>query len=491
MIRSRLYEPLPALLVFLAAAAIYGAHGFDGPLSRDGANHFYAGQRMVDGVPPYVSIFNHKTPLTSMLAGLGVMLAGLLGRDEVATVRSLFYLISCATVVSVYLLGRSLFRSRRAGLLGAATFLAFVDFGGHAVSGPHPKTPVVLFETLSLLAMCRRRWLLAGLCGSLAFLTWQPLAIFPLVTLILAAACPPETRLRAVSHTLAGIGVPLAVTAGYFLSHGALDDLLDGSILFNVRYLDRGQTAALSNLRSIGRTLWRAYGATALPIAIGFAVMLGLYVRAIRRRRAWREALANDPFAPILLTFPAPVAWSLLDFQASGDLFVFLPYVAVAFGYALHRAAETLESRTARWTPAPVPTLLAAGVCAALVAWPWLQPRREAAFDLESQQAVAAEIRQRFGEEPRFVSIGAPQLLVLLQASNPNRYPFIINGIDHHIDANTLGGFEGWLSELEAWGPDVIAVGPTSGRHVPKLMRWIESRYDGQGRGPWKLYVRR
>jgi hypothetical protein len=491
MLRSRVPEPLPGLLVFLGAAAIYGTYGFDGPLSRDGANHFYAGQRMADGVPPYVSIFNHKTPLASMLAGLGVMLAGLLGRDEVSSVRFLFYLIGCATAVSVYFLGRYVFHSRRAGLLGAALFLAFAEFGGLSASGPHPKPPLVLFETLSLLAMCQRRWLLAGLSGSLAFLTWQPMAIFPLVTLVLAAACPPETRPRAVVRTLAGLAVPLAVTAAYFLSRDALYDVLDGSILFNLRYLDRGQPSALSNLRSIGWSVWRAYGTALLPIVIGFAVMLSMYAGAIRRRRAWREALVNDPFAPLLLTFPAPVAWSLLDFQASSDFFVFLPYLAIASGYTLHRAADTLEGLTARWTAAPVPTLLVAGVCAALMAWPWLQPRREAGLDLEGQKAVAAEIRQRFGGDARFVSIGAPQLLVLLRAVNPNRYPFIINGIDRHIDANTRGGFEGWLSELEAWGPDVIAVGTTRGRHVPTLMRWIESRYDGQERGPWKLYVRR
>jgi hypothetical protein len=59
--RIRIYVPFFILLI---SAWIYAQYGFNGPLKRDAANHLYAGQQMAEGIPPYVSIFNHKTPLS-------------------------------------------------------------------------------------------------------------------------------------------------------------------------------------------------------------------------------------------------------------------------------------------------------------------------------------------------------------------------------------------------------------------------------------------
>ena len=61
-----------------------------------------------------------------MLAGLGVMLSKQLGWSDIYTVRLLFFVIGCFAVVSVYLLGHSLFRSQRVGVFAALTFLGFL-----------------------------------------------------------------------------------------------------------------------------------------------------------------------------------------------------------------------------------------------------------------------------------------------------------------------------------------------------------------------------
>src|SRR5436305_189754 len=116
-----------------------------------------------------------------MLAGLGVMLSKLLNWDDIYAVRLVFFATACLAVVAVYLLGKSVFRSQMAGLFGALTFLGFYPYGHPAASGPEPKTPMVLFEALSLPFMVQKRWFWAGLCDSLAFLVWQPMAIFAIV----------------------------------------------------------------------------------------------------------------------------------------------------------------------------------------------------------------------------------------------------------------------------------------------------------------------
>src|SRR3712207_6056817 len=99
------------LLIFALAAAVSSLYGLGGGLSRDGAIYLYSGQRMADGVPPYVSVFDHKGPLAPMLAGAGVMLSKLLNSNDIMTVRVVFFLMGCLAVVSTYLLGSTLFRS--------------------------------------------------------------------------------------------------------------------------------------------------------------------------------------------------------------------------------------------------------------------------------------------------------------------------------------------------------------------------------------------
>ncbi|MBV9454611.1 MAG: hypothetical protein JOZ19_10895, partial [Rubrobacter sp.] len=71
------------LLVLALAVFVYGMYGFDGVLLRDYSIYLYSGQRMAEGIPPYLSIFDHKGPLSPMIAGLGVMLSKLLGCDDV------------------------------------------------------------------------------------------------------------------------------------------------------------------------------------------------------------------------------------------------------------------------------------------------------------------------------------------------------------------------------------------------------------------------
>jgi hypothetical protein len=230
------------LLVLALAAFVYSLHGFEGVLLRDYSIYLYSGQMMAEGIPPYVSVFDHKGPLSPMIAGLGAMWAKELNWDNVYTVRLVFYAIGCLTVVAVYLLGKSLFRSQAAGLFGALTFLGFYGYAQPAASGPEPKTPMVLFQTLSLLLTIQKRWFWAGFFGSLAFLVWQPMVVFSFVTFVLAVTRFREERFRAALRALAGIATPLVVVVVYFYFNDALDDFFDGFILFNFVHLVRGQT---------------------------------------------------------------------------------------------------------------------------------------------------------------------------------------------------------------------------------------------------------
>ncbi len=507
------------LAVFALTAVLYYRYGLDGGISRDGAIYLYSGQMMAEGIPPYVSIFDHKGPLAPMLAGAGVILSNFLDADDIMTVRVLFFMLGCLAVASSYLLGSHLFRSHRAGLYTALTFLAFFCFGRYATAEPEAKTPMLFFEVLALLFTSQKKWFRAGLFGSLAFLVWQLMAIFPLVTLVLAAIRPGGPRSSAVSRVLVGGGLPVAVTVAYFYLEGALYELINGSILFNARYLESEQFSSLVPLLfAPAKAIFQGYSTPLIPI-VSVAMILAVIIAAVMLARLYipparpdggrfGEAVRNDAFAPILLSLPFPIMWSVMDFQGYPDFFVFIPYVALGFGGFLYLAVNRTETADGARAPSAPRHSVAVLTCVALTAMAVVSSlitidlgarasslatddRGPAAGDLDYQKRAAYEIQARFGHDAKVVSIGVPQLLVLLGAENPNPYAFVIRGIDRQIATETPGGFDGWLRDLKRYDPAVIAIGETSGPHKQKLLVFLETHYQRDEVGPWTLYVKK
>ncbi|MCP4708840.1 MAG: hypothetical protein GY869_09460, partial [Planctomycetes bacterium] len=211
--------------VFIVAVGIYSLFGLDGDLYGDDALQMYSAQRMAEGIPLYVSAFINIAPLGPMIMGLGVILSRFIGADDFLTVRLLFFFIGCSTVVSIYLLCRYLLGSVRTGLFGAFAFLGFYGFAERTASGPRDKTAMALFQTLGLYFLCRKKWFLAGMFTTMAFLTWQPMGIYPVAALFMALVQPSGQRWRALGRCVAGIALPMSVVLGYFMYHGALNDL--------------------------------------------------------------------------------------------------------------------------------------------------------------------------------------------------------------------------------------------------------------------------
>jgi hypothetical protein len=496
------------LLILALAVFVYGMYGFDGVLPLDYSIYLYSGQRMAEGIPPYLSIFDHKGPLSPMIAGLGVMLSKLLGWDDVYTVRVVFFTTGCLTVVAVYLLGKSVFRSQVVGFFAALTFLGFYAYGYPAASGPEPKTPMVLFQTLSLLLASQKRWFWAGFFGSLAFLVWQPMGVFSVMVFVLALTRPKAERRDAVLRALGGIATPLLIIVGYFYYYGALGELLDGVVLFNAFYLTRGDYTTtpliymvladptLSQTLLDPSLLWESvsgvvlpYITMSVPIVIGLAMIIRLYFLRPYQYR----------FAPILLSLPAPFLWAFIDFALSEDFFVYLPYVAIGFGAF---AAWTIRRTKAPWLIGTLLGMVLLGIAMANtfeeVNAPAAEELLATNISLSEQREGASQIEERFGKDIRIASINSPQVLVLLHRENPNSYLFITAGIDRYIDAKEPGGFEGWLRGLETSdvisffgaGQALLPGDEASTQHREELLDWLGSRYHIEQVGPWYVFVK-
>jgi len=233
-------------------------------------------------------------------------------------------------------------------------------------------------------------------------------------------------------------------------------------------------------------------------IFIGFVMVVYIIFLRWTRHRSLRDVLAKDAFAPILLSFPALILWSLIDFQNRKDFFVLLPYVAIGFGVVLDLAVCRIGRLEGAALPGGTQRVLTIGLCIALVTLAVtnesLGPMDKRREEFDQQRQAAMDIEDRFGSDAKLVSIRAPELLVLQHRTNPTPYAFMSKGIANHIDANTPGGFEGWLRELGTYNPDVIAVqgggGIHAGTHNRELISWLNSNYREERVGPWTLYVR-
>jgi hypothetical protein len=351
---------------------------------------------------------------------------------------------------------------------------------------------MVLFQTLSLLFAVQKRWYWSGFFGSLALLVWQPMAAFAFATFLLAVTRSREERYSAAWRAMAGTATPLLATVAYFYYHGALADFLDGFVLFNFLYIERGTISMISTLATAASNIILPYITMLVPILIGLVMIVRLY---FQRPFEYR-------FLPILVSFPAPVLWSLRDFQLADDFYVFLPYAAIGFGSFLLAAIRRTDN------PRVLAAVLGAILLTIGLANTWNEVSSAAAqkltgttIDLPAQREGAQQIQERFGEDVKVASINSPAVMVLLHQTNPDPYLWITAGVDNRIEARTPGGFKGWLDDLTEYDPDAISFFGEGQSLLPsahltaerrqQLDLWLDPRYSAEKVGPFWLFVKK
>jgi len=128
-----------------------------------------------------------------------------------------------------------------------------------------------------------------------------------------------------------------------------------------------------------------------------------------------------------------------------------------------------------------------AGLCLVLLAATVLLLRHERDWGLEAQQWAAAEIKARYGEDARVVSIGVPAALVLLRAPTPESLPAPGDESGAPASAPSPAGFQHWLGQVDAYKPDLVLVGNIASRHQELFHEWVRERYVFDQIGPWTV----
>ena len=211
-----------ALLVVILLVAGIRLHLRTMPLERDEGEYAYAGQLILQGIPPYALAYNMKLPGT--YAAYAAIMA-VFGQTATG-IRIGLLLIDAATIVLVFLLAQKLAGSMGGSLTGfvAATTYAVLSnlpsllgFAGHATHF------VVLFAMAGALVLMRalnaRRGPLLFFCSGLlfgvAFLMKQPGIAFAAFGALYIARCSwKRPRLLAAREAayLAGVALPFALT---------------------------------------------------------------------------------------------------------------------------------------------------------------------------------------------------------------------------------------------------------------------------------------
>lgn len=472
------------VLVGLVSVAVYALHGFQGVLDRDLGVFTYGGERVADGVPPYVGIFNSVGPLADAVPGLAIWVGRFAGVGPVPAERLLFTALSGACCALLCVLARDVLGTRAAGFVAPAVFLTFQDFLALASDGPREKTTMVLFLLAALVLTGRRRWLAAGACAALAALAWQPVLPVAVAAAGVTLLASPAGRLRGAARYAAGGIVPVLVAAGYYLSQGALHTAVEGLVLVNADYTR--QPSALSSPHGTWRLLWEGYHASIWLVLGGLVALVVLSAGAVRhvvRRRAERAAPADAVALAALGTAAlVGVAWTLVAFNGAPDLFELLPFAALGAAGAVGVATARLAP-SRRWALVAAVTVLATGAATTLSVTTRGHLLEQQRRDIEAVLAAAPP-------GASMLSINAPGALAIAGKRNPSELQVFDQTMEHYLDHTRPGGLAGyaaWVAELR---PTFVVVGRHFERPWPEPM--LARDYWLVGRGPtWTWYLSR
>jgi hypothetical protein len=453
---------------------------------RDEAIYAYGGQQLADGIPVYSGIFDPKPPLPTFLDAVGVLSARAVDKNDLTAMRAEFFVFALLTVVAIYLLGLWLWRSPLAALAGAVTFASFQGFAQDALGGPDAKTPGILLMVVSLALLARRRWFLAGIAGSLAFLDWQPLGICAaaaVVGAILVNEPEEDARWKRGARALGGVAIPIAATVLFLLIDGGLSRFIEASFTFPATGLRRGHVTLGGNIDTIVRVVNQHYGHTRVLFWGGLVLLVAVLAAWLARGRSRVPALV------VLGTLAAFAVASIYDFQGYPDLYPLLPYAGIGIGGAVAFAAPYVNGAWARRVAAGL--VLAAVVALTALSAHWFSVAPDSGPSLHKERAQAAKIQRLLRPGERLYALGDPTLLVLTHRRNPTRYIYLGSGVDHWAVDHTFGSLAGWQAEIRAANPAIVVMNLWRSDLALQMRMWLKSTYGpGKFLGNWRLFVR-
>ena len=359
-LHPRFYYAALLLVILLVAGIRF--HLRTMPLERDEGEYAYAGQLILQGIPPYTLAYNMKLPGT-YTAYAAIM--AVFGQSSTG-IRLGLILVNAAAIILVFLLAQKLAGPVNGSLTGFAAGTTYallsnlpslLGFAGHATHF------VVLFAVAGILVMLRALnarggpllFFCSGFLLGIAFLTKQPGIAFAAFGALYIARCSwKQPRLMASREAayFVGVALPFAVTC-LSLAHAAV---FQNFWFWTFTYAR--EYSSETSLKVAGQALRQSLQWTMHPFPLWAIAEIGLVTLVWNRR--WRPQLF------FLATF---TAFSLLA-VCSGFYFrphyfiLFLPAASILAALAVSSAYRFLAQRRFRANARLVPVVIFIVACA-------------------------------------------------------------------------------------------------------------------------------
>ncbi|HEY8154897.1 MAG TPA: glycosyltransferase family 39 protein [Myxococcota bacterium] len=462
------------------------------PLERDEGEYAYAGQLLLEGLPPYQLAYNLKMP-GSYAAYAGLM--AVFGQTHTGIHLGLLF-VNAASILLVFLLARRLFDAR-VGVLAAAAFAVLsISRGvlGFTANAEQLVLPPALAGMLALLRGVqapRRFWFfLSGLLLGVGFLMKQHGSFFILFAASYLLYLDWEGRASLWRTALArwlpfaaGALLPFGATCLYLHQAGVFGAFWFWVFRYALEYVS--QVSPLDAISWLPGNLAKVVGP-----CLGLWLFAGVGLIASQRRPAAESAGIYLG----LLAF-----WSLLSvvpgFYFRPHYFILaLPAVAIAAAQGLDWAGRRLFGAGPGWRPAAGSLLLSGLVlldpirveAPYLFQWsPEQVSRRSYGIEPFPESLVIAEqLKRRAAPGDRIAVIGSePQIYFYSQLRSATGYLYTYSLME--VQPFALAMQEQMIREVELNAPAFLVhvhIDGSWGEHAQSqqhIFEWLERYQEG------------
>ncbi len=458
----------------------------DMPLERDEGEYAYAGQLMLQGVPPYTLAYNMKLPgiyaaYAAVMAAFGETPAGIhLG----------LLLVNASTTILLFFLTARLFGGRTGWIAGCSyallsTSASVMGFEAHATNFVVlPALPGIL---LLLHAMeAERGWVifLSGLFLGVAFLMKQHGMFFVLFGFVWLAWNAGDLRLVVKRWTELGVGaiLPYAVTCALMWRAGVFRQFWFWTFEYAGEYSKMGLRRAI---RAFGESSQSVVAPSLLIWILAAVGLTAIFWNVAARRQS--RFLILFPVCSFLAICPGAY------FRPHYFILV-LPAVAILAGVGLCSLAELWGKRSA------IIALIVLIFCVAISVYRqrkeyfFLSPAdvvREIYGDNAFIPAVAAAdyVREHSPEDAKIAVLGSePEIYFYAHRHSATGYLYMYSLIVHH--KYTARMRDEMMQELEANRPLYVVYvdvwddwggregGPQLEEFLPRLREFMDRSYE-------------
>jgi hypothetical protein len=489
--------PVPVALLFWFCIGLFACYRFNPlhiPFAIDNQIYFFISERVAAGVPPHISLVDHKNSLSSLLSGAAIVAGRWLGVDDALSVRALSAAVAAGTVAAVWLLAYRLRGRALEAHLSALFMLVFVDYFAQGAQGVRPKVFMAFFMTTGLASFAGRHMLRGGVLSASSFLCWQPALLIPTCLGVSSLIEAPRLR-RALRFSLGAAAAMLAYEL-YFLWHGALGEQLFQTYVMPTREEAWPVPPLTESLRFIVRLGHNRDDASMiLPVLLMGGIVLAGLLALFRPRVTWNWIQTRSSWAAVALSATASFAFTLVNHQAYPDMFFLHPFIAVAGGLAIGGAYDLLGRLKLPGPLAALRTVLVVllMLTTAQLAWDRRSMFRSSSHrgpSLTQQRALAAELTELSEQYGTVWAIGCVHLLALNRTGNFLPYGLLIDPNVRTYMMSKAGGKPFVPLDENGKLPGMILVARGGERKVmpwlPRLFERVENiRFKSNGISIW------